>query len=629
MLRLHLLPNHAFVVLDFGAKPLSRDKYVNLSNKLAEMCIKDLRPLSMVEGEGFRNFCHAMNPLYTVPCRTTIKNYVDKQYDEQKEELISALSDEPSIAFTTDMWTSVATEGYITVTGHYINDNFEMNNVMLATRELEERHTGENIGNELLSIKVEFNIDELVAMTTDNASNMDLAAKTAATDRIKCFAHTLQLAIHEGLDIKSISNLIMHTRKLVAFFSKSVLATKALEKHQCQLGKPKKHCITDVQTRWNSSFLMFERLLLVKADVISVLENPIFTKHQHLLLKDHQWELMKVLVPALKPLAVATEMLAIEEYPSSSGYYPLVFKLLTHELVSSEMDSKVIAEFKGKVSMGLEKRLFPEKAGQSWLKSPLMIATILDPQFKKLKFLTNENDKKTAYSKIVQLMVSLDSAAETSATVTVKPDPDPEPVEPPTKKSLVSSLLADYIEIDDDEQPHDGPEAELDLYLASRAGSIPALVWWRQNKNQYPRLAQLARKYLAIPATSVPSERAFSTAGLTITKQRARLSPENADKIIFLNKNFRRFHTGKQASGDSGQIVTQCAVSIKAEPVSGFQEMTQIKHAGSQHGQMDPGFENPVQMAVMAPAPPLPSLPQIDTDYTDHDTPVFDLKKER
>jgi hypothetical protein len=52
---------------------------------------------------------------------------------------------------------------------------------------------------------------------------------------------------------------------------------------------------------------------------------------------------------------------------------------------------------------------------------------------------------------------------------------------------------------------------------------------------QYPLLAKLALKLLAIPATSAPSERVFSTAGLTIAKDRARLDPANAGELIFLH----------------------------------------------------------------------------------------------
>ena len=48
-------------------------------------------------------------------------------------------------------------------------------------------------------------------------------------------------------------------------------------------------------------------------------------------------------------------------------------------------------------------------------------------------------------------------------------------------------------------------------------------------------LSKLARRVLCILATSVPSERVFSNAGLTIANDRARLRVDNAAACVFLH----------------------------------------------------------------------------------------------
>ena len=63
------------------------------------------------------------------------------------------------------------------------------------------------------------------------------------------------------------------------------------------------------------------------------------------------------------------------------------------------------------------------------------------------------------------------------------------------------------------------------------------LLWWEENCVYLPFLANLAKARLCIPATSVPSERIFSTAGDIVTAQRAALNSEIVDKLIFLKKN--------------------------------------------------------------------------------------------
>lgn len=62
------------------------------------------------------------------------------------------------------------------------------------------------------------------------------------------------------------------------------------------------------------------------------------------------------------------------------------------------------------------------------------------------------------------------------------------------------------------------------------------LLWWSNNCHKYPTLAKLARRFLCIPATSAPSERVFSAAGITISNDRARLTHENAANCILLRQ---------------------------------------------------------------------------------------------
>jgi hypothetical protein len=61
--------------------------------------------------------------------------------------------------------------------------------------------------------------------------------------------------------------------------------------------------------------------------------------------------------------------------------------------------------------------------------------------------------------------------------------------------------------------------------------------WWGINASRFPHVASVARIYLAIPATSVPSERIFSSTGLIISDRRNRLKPSHVEQLIFINKN--------------------------------------------------------------------------------------------
>jgi hypothetical protein len=84
-------------------------------------------------------------------------------------------------------------------------------------------------------------------------------------------------------------------------------------------------------------------------------------------------------------------------------------------------------------------------------------------------------------------------------------------------------------------------DAELTLYrqeapiaMKNNSGHYNnPLSWWSLNGRKFKYLSILASRILRIPATSAPSERVFSTVGLTISKDRAWLASQIANELFF------------------------------------------------------------------------------------------------
>lgn len=68
---------------------------------------------------------------------------------------------------------------------------------------------------------------------------------------------------------------------------------------------------------------------------------------------------------------------------------------------------------------------------------------------------------------------------------------------------------------------------------------LDPLLLWKSHESMLPLLSRKARQLLCIPATSVPSESVFSTAGDILSAQRSTLKSKHVDYLIFLKKNLK------------------------------------------------------------------------------------------
>ena len=120
-------------------------------------------------------------------------------------------------------------------------------------------------------------------------------------------------------------------------------------------------------------------------------------------------------------------------------------------------------------------------------------------------------------------------------------------VVPSPKKKKLDTLLADIFDTSGLENDNVDIEeiAEIKRYEAeevkrAQLSDVEPLQWWKQRVATYSYLSKLVTKILSVTATSVPSERLFSSAGNLFSNKQSCLLPANVDRLLFLYENLPR-----------------------------------------------------------------------------------------
>jgi hypothetical protein len=512
--------------------------------------------------------------------RTTLTQHIDMLYRQMTAVLADEVC-ENSVSITTDAATFTNGASYLAVTAHYITSAFVMRDVTLLVARMTESHTGEYVSELLDSVIERFALENRVfAAVTDNGANFTKSVRINAhiAERMRCVIHTLQLSLSDAADTyDDFRHLCSDVQALVCRIRNSHLLSSELLDLQVEeaaismlapadalssapSSSPSSSSSSssssahsrplrlkkDAPTRFNSFCVVFERLLALRQAVTQLCANHP-TELGELKLTLEQWQLTTDLLQVLQPVRAVCEVLEASTAPTYSLLIPLLAQLLvTLPQLAIKFGSTTVA---GQVASFVANNVY-SRVKDALESEQAQISMMLDPRVRTKQL--PQYDKagaaeslRSAYRRFANVLQDLRGAgrglprpALISASAAAAAQDSKDEVEelPAAKRTKCLFAL---------QEESVAPASELDFYLREPGIALEAcpLIWWKEKAGVYPTLYEMARVYLAIPASSAPSERVFSVGKITLDHKRRSLDPDRVARLVFLKKNMTLYRS--------------------------------------------------------------------------------------
>lgn len=494
-----------------------------MTKKLVEFCAKDMRPFEIVEGEGFRQLVQFIwsvgamhgneitNVTSILPHPTTVSRNVATIKEDMMKRVVPEIKNSMEAgecSASTDMWTDDHKKNhFLTMTAHYFDRNFTMKRKVLFTSLFKAKSkTGVNIKKELTkkfkSIGLDAKLLRKVTFVTDQGSNIVKALKPPFKRR-NCRAHLLNTILRNTFESDDVPLIIQ----------KTFMNCKKIVRHLKQSGKSNelsKAVVQDCGTRWNYRLDMLQSVIQQHSEIIQLL-----SKKQR-----ENWvvdiELASEIITFLKLFKEACKSMEGDTYCTSNKILLWWAELWEH------LNEESCTRPSMKTVFGIAKKYFKKKFS---INMDNKIDCFLDPRYRELKMLSSIERNKV-FSEIKRLINKVETSNEKS---------DPSPVNKNIFFRFEGALDADKM----DEFELYMSTATFSKYLDDKENKKHLVeLFWRDNKNSFPKLFNIAKQRLHIPATSSSSERVFSDAGRTYESRRTNLKPAVLDDLLFIRDNF-------------------------------------------------------------------------------------------
>ena len=540
------------------------DRGSYLCDAVRQWIVKDLLPVSVVEGEGFREMLRRVDPCLSVPPRREmVERGVMQQYSQLQHIVSIQTQCHTHGCLTLEEWTT-STSGatYISANMCAITEDWALKKLLLKTF---NSSSSDSVAEEISMLKAVYNLsnDGFRVCVTNSPEVMGVTRVQTHMSGVACFNKVIQECVEQGLQVSGISEAVVSARQIVNFCEQGVSCDTTLH-HKLGLSENVLH---QDSNKWHTTYTMLQSLLSHREAIEGLSHTHstsntgtihIYPSHED---EEDLWLQIRQIVDAMKPLSAALTALSARNNSCVSTVYPLVHRLLQHHLLPANTDSDMIQSFKRAVTEILRDNFNFQELNNG--NKTAIFASFLDPRYKDLKFLST-----SVKAEVIQqiggmvdqnphmgLLIEND---DSELTIFIKTEPESSSQDgssrPSSQESFHGSeqlhkpsksqqeVAMDFLLGDDaGGEKKVAPSSELEAYLAEASVSYNSdpLAWWRQyaTAGSFPQLARLAQQYLCIPATALPANSLLSNTTFTRHRHYAASAPDLLDKLLFLNSN--------------------------------------------------------------------------------------------
>ena len=434
------------------------------------------------------------------------------------------------------MWTSSTGAPYMVVTAHWVNNEWNLKHAIIAFQRLPHPHTGIQIQNATFKILQDFSIaTKALAITIDNGSNQVAAMRLLSEQLLKelyidfnvirCGAHTIALVVNAGLN--NFKSIVDKVRAFVVEIRKSPKKEQELSTLAKNQNIKYKKLIRDVKTRWNSTYSMLDAFLENKAIINAMVS--LNNNFENLSLNENEWKEIRLFCDFLKPFFDFTVEMSGSEYPTLGMLLLFLDYLLDHlNAIIQDKKSQIPTWIKDIAKVMKQKF---DTLSNNLDNTASYLTLLLDPRYK-TQIVPNNFDIEVAKHSLLTEFTSYQHLVDKEKEVNDKETN----IAIVGEKRKLSGIMEQIVQ---KKKKHNNSQSrnEVNEYLAIPVESLSVnpCEWWKHHRTQYPILSKIARDYICIPATSVPSEQAFSKSGELISKRRNRLGDRAIEACMCLN----------------------------------------------------------------------------------------------